>query len=79
MQRSKEEGCSVVSQERHDVLAKERQSEFDRANAADVARSAQEVQLVAERERVAQLTAQAEQAAVQTQVDRYTVDQSRFR
>lgn len=79
MKRCKEEGCSVVSQERHDVLAKERQSEFDRANAADVARSAQEVQLVAERERVAQLTAQAEQAAVQTQVARYAVDQSRFR
>lgn len=57
-----------VPQERLDLLAKERQSEFDRANAADVVRSAQEVQLVAEKQRVAQLTAQAEEAAVQAQV-----------
>ena len=57
-----------MSQERYDVLAKERQSEFERASAADVARSSQEVQLAAEKQRVAQLTAQSEETAAQTQV-----------
>ena len=62
--------CTLLgtgSQERHDLLGKERQSEFERASAADVARAAQEVQLTTEQQHVAQLTAQLQEAAVQTQ------------
>ena len=55
-------------QARHDILAKERQAESERASAADVARAAQEVQFVAEQQRANQLTAQLAEAAAQTQV-----------
>lgn len=55
-------------QGRHDVLSKERLSEFDRASAADVARAGMEVQLTAEQQHVAQLTAQLQDSAAQTQV-----------
>ena len=53
------------------MLAKDRQSEFERASAAEVARSAQEVQFVAEQQRVTQLTAQLQEAATQTQVSAF--------
>ena len=55
-------------QERHDVLGKERQTEFDRANAAEVARTGMEVQLTAHQERVANLTTQLQESGVQVQV-----------
>ena len=55
-------------QERHDVLGKERQSEFDRASAAEVARTGMEVQLTAHQERVANLTTQLQESVVQIQV-----------
>ena len=55
-------------QERHDVLGKERQSEFDRASAAEVARAAMEVQLTAHQERGAHLTTQLQESGVQIQV-----------
>ena len=55
-------------QERHDVLRKERQSEFDRASAAEVARTGMEVQLTAHQERVANLTTQLQESVVQIQV-----------
>ena len=50
-------------------MARERQTEFDRASAAEVARAAQEVQYVAEQQRTAQLTALVAEAAAQTQVN----------
>ncbi|KAL0027070.1 hypothetical protein WJX79_003191 [Trebouxia sp. C0005] len=54
-------------QERHDVLGKERQSQFDRASAAEVARAAVEVQLTAQQERGAHLTTQLQESGVQIQ------------
>ncbi len=56
-------------QERHDVLGKERQSEFDRASAAEVARTGMEVQLTAHQERVANLTTQLQESGSQIQVN----------
>ena len=59
-------------QERHDVLGKERQSEFDRASAAEVARTGMEVQLTAHQERVANLTTQLQESVVQIQVKTFS-------
>lgn len=58
----------ICVQERHDVLGKERQSQFDRASAAEVARAAVEVQLTAQQERGAHLTTQLQESGVQIQV-----------
>ncbi len=60
---------AICVQERHDVLGKERQSEFDRASAAEVARTGMEVQLTAHQERVANLTTQLQESGVQIQVN----------
>ena len=49
-------------------MIKERQTESERANAAEVARAAVEVQHAAEQQRTAQLTSQSQEAAVQSQV-----------
>jgi len=56
-------------QERHDVLGKERQTEFDRASAAEVARAGMEVQLTAHQERGAHLTTQLQESNIQIQVN----------
>ncbi|DBB03075.1 TPA: hypothetical protein ACH3X1_013390 [Trebouxia sp. C0004] len=55
-------------QERHDVLGRERQSEFNRASAAEVASAAMQVQLTAHQERGAHLTTQLQESNVQIQV-----------
>ena len=55
-------------QGRHQALSKERQAESDRANAADVARAAFEVQLVSEQQRTAQLVAKLQEGAADSQV-----------
>ena len=56
------------TQERLDALGLERQREFDRAGAAEVARAALEVQLAGEQQRVVNLGAQVQKAAAETQV-----------
>lgn len=53
---------------RHEATAKERQAEAERANAADVAHAAKEVQLVSEQQRVAQLTTNLQEAGVHAEV-----------
>ena len=61
---------TVVSmlQARHDTAAKDRQAEAERANASDVAHAAKEVQLVTEQQRVAQLTANLQEAGANAEV-----------
>ena len=53
---------------RHEATAKERQAEAERANAADVAHAAKEVQLVSEQQRVAQLTTNLLEAGANAEV-----------
>ena len=60
--------CCMSVQDRHELVSKERQTESERASAADVARAAVEVQHAAEQQRTAQLTGQLQEAAVQSQV-----------
>ena len=55
-------------QGRHEAVGKERQTEVERANAADLARAAMEVQLVSEQQRTAQLAVKLQEAAADAQV-----------
>ncbi len=50
-------------------MGKERQTEFDRASAAEVARAGMEVQLTAHQERGAHLTTQLQESNIQIQVN----------
>ena len=56
------------------MLNKERQAEFERANASDVAKAALEVQHAAEQQRTAHLTGQLQEAASQAQVHSFCSD-----